>query len=147
MKRRLFVPIVFVVVFIMLVSTACTSSGKKETAAPTDLPQVAPLSAVTSDEFLVTRLEDVKKAVVQIESQGTFIDPEFGLQVNAAGRGTGFIIDSSGIAVTNNHVVTGAALIDSVHAASQGAGQTRPVTSGRLFVISRRSSASRHSPR
>jgi S1-C subfamily serine protease len=111
MKRRLFFPIVLVVVFIMVFSTACTSSGKKETAVPTDAPQIAPLSAVTSNEFLVTRLEDVKKAVIQIESQGTFIDPEFGLQVNAAGRGTGFIIDSSGIAVTNNHVVTGAAVI------------------------------------
>ncbi|WP_343390223.1 serine protease [Candidatus Amarobacter glycogenicus] len=30
---------------------------------------------------------------------------------NAAGRGSGFIIDPSGIAVTNNHVVTGAALL------------------------------------
>ncbi len=43
-------------------------------------------------------------------------------------------------------IVTGAALIDSVHEVSQGAGQTRPVTSGRLLVISRRRSASRHSP-
>src|SRR5690606_35045392 len=31
--------------------------------------------------------------------------------VNSAGRGTGFIIDPSGIAVTNNHVVTGSALL------------------------------------
>jgi serine protease Do len=30
---------------------------------------------------------------------------------NAAGRGSGFIIDPSGIAITNNHVVTGAALL------------------------------------
>ena len=33
------------------------------------------------------------------------------MQYNAAGSGSGFIIDQSGIAVTNNHVVTGAALI------------------------------------
>src|SRR4030066_156502 len=35
----------------------------------------------------------------------------FVLIVNQAGRGSGFIIDPSGIAVTNNHVVTGAALL------------------------------------
>ena len=49
--------------------------------------------------------------MVQIVAEGSFIDPEFGLQLNAAGSGTGFIIDESGIAVTNNHVVTGAAFL------------------------------------
>jgi serine protease Do len=60
---------------------------------------------------LVTNLTDLKKATIQIEGQGTFIDPEFGYMANAAGFGSGFIIDPSGIAVTNNHVVTGAALL------------------------------------
>ena len=64
-----------------------------------------------SDGGTVSTLEDVRQAVIQIEAQGTFVDPEVGLQVNSAGRGSGFIIDSSGIAVTNNHVVTGAALL------------------------------------
>jgi serine protease Do len=59
----------------------------------------------------VAGLEDVQNATILIEAQGTFIDPEFGMMVNAAGTGSGFIIDPSGIAVTNNHVVTGAALI------------------------------------
>lgn len=59
----------------------------------------------------VASLQDVKNATVLIEAQGTFLDPEFGMQVNAAGSGSGFIIDPSGIAVTNNHVVTGAALL------------------------------------
>ncbi|MEZ4580062.1 MAG: hypothetical protein R3A10_00150 [Caldilineaceae bacterium] len=55
----------------------------------------------------ISTLEDAYTAVVQIEAVGTFEDPAEGLQLNAAGRGTGFIIDESGVAVTNNHVVTG----------------------------------------
>jgi serine protease Do len=60
----------------------------------------------------IDSLEDVKSATVQIVAQGTFIDPEVGMVVNAAGSGSGFIIDPSGIAVTNNHVVTGAAVLN-----------------------------------
>jgi serine protease Do len=59
----------------------------------------------------VTTLEGVKSAVIQIEAQGSFVEPGVGLQMNMAGRGSGFIIDPSGIAVTNNHVVTGAAFL------------------------------------
>jgi len=60
---------------------------------------------------VVSSLDDVQSATIQIEAQGTFVDPEVGQISNAAGRGSGFIIDPSGIAVTNNHVVTGAALL------------------------------------
>jgi serine protease Do len=66
--------------------------------------------AAASATTLVASLTDVKSAVIQIEAQGTFVDPEFG-EFSSAGRGTGFIIDHSGLAVTNNHVVTGAALL------------------------------------
>lgn len=58
----------------------------------------------------VDNLEDARAAVIQIEAVGTFMDPAEGWQLNAAGRGSGFIIDPSGIAVTNNHLVTGGAL-------------------------------------
>lgn len=64
----------------------------------------------TAASGAIDNLADVRKAVVQIEAVGTFVDPAEGLQLNAAGRGSGFIIDPSGIAVTNNHVVTGGGL-------------------------------------
>ncbi len=113
----------FLLLFLALFLVAC--GGKEEEAPavadPTTPPVVADtstteestpetaVSPTTSDA--VSSLEGVKNAVIQIEAQGTFVDPEFGTQYNAAGRGSGFIIDPSGIAVTNNHVVTGAALI------------------------------------
>lgn len=75
-----------------------------EPPAPTSTPDPATALAVKS-------LQDVKSATVQIIAQGTFQDPQVGMRYNVAGSGSGFIIDPSGIAITNNHVVTGAALI------------------------------------
>lgn len=72
-----------------------TTDDTDDTAAPTGDP-----------------LGLLRSATVKIGSQGTFIDPAFGAQYNVAGVGTGFIIDPSGIAVTNNHVVTGAATLE-----------------------------------
>jgi len=60
---------------------------------------------------LVDSLDGVQDATIQIVAEGTFIDPQLGTLYNSAGRGSGFFIDPSGIAVTNNHVVTGAALL------------------------------------
>ena len=44
-------------------------------------------------------------------------------------------------------IVTGGSLMPSTHEPSQGAGQTRPVNSGKLLVLCRRSSASCQRPR
>jgi serine protease Do len=97
---------------LVLLALACnlggSGGGGEATSPPAQASEQPPPSGGSG---AVSSLDDVKSALVQIEAQGTFIDPEVGLQVNAAGRGSGFIIDPSGIAVTNNHVVTGAALL------------------------------------
>lgn len=117
MKSRLFTPFILLIALMFIVSSACLSStGSTPTAATGGgnlTPGTGQTTSVSGSEGgeAVANLEDVRKATIQIESEGTFVDPEYGLQVNAAGRGSGFIIDPSGIAVTNNHVVTGAALI------------------------------------
>ncbi|MGA7272558.1 MAG: trypsin-like peptidase domain-containing protein, partial [Acidimicrobiia bacterium] len=59
----------------------------------------------------INSLDEVRSAVIQIQSEGTVVNPDFTVSYNAAGRGSGFIIDPSGLAVTNNHVVTGAGLL------------------------------------
>ena len=80
------------------------------TATPAE-PVATATSAPAAASLVVDSLQDVKSATVQIVAQGTFADPEVGTRYNVAGSGSGFIVDESGIAVTNNHVVTGAALI------------------------------------
>ncbi len=115
---RNFSPLLLMLAGLLLLALACNLPGStpKEPTAPAppaDQPTAAPKEPEepSGRTGAVSSLENVKQAVVQIVAEGTFIDPEFGLQVNAAGSGSGFIIDPSGIAVTNNHVVTGAALL------------------------------------
>lgn len=125
---------IFIFVFTLLFSgLACNLAGgeeetptpekveptKESTATPEleDEPTEEVISDTTSNAAsgavsgAVSSLEDLESAVVQIVAEGSFVDPEFGLQLNMAGAGSGFIINEEGHAVTNNHVVTGAALL------------------------------------
>ena len=119
---KTFRPALFIISFILIVGMACNlfSSGtnnndnasvEKPTADMSVTAEPLATVAPNSGNDNVSTLSDAENAVIQIESQGTFEDPQVGLVVNGAGRGSGFIIDSTGIAVTNNHVVTGSALL------------------------------------
>lgn len=117
-------PFIVLVLFIFIVGIACSVGGggtpeatqetiqEVKTAEPVETSQVETTQAPQEENTgAVTSLENLKDAVIQIESQGTVVNPDFTVSYNAAGRGSGFIIDPSGLAVTNNHVVTGAGLL------------------------------------
>jgi S1-C subfamily serine protease len=117
MKIRIAMPFVLLVCSILIMGLIC-GPGTTTPVAPTSsgsntnpLPTSKSGSSSNSGGAAVNNIQDLQKATIQIESDGTFVDPQEGVVVNGAGRGSGFIIDPSGIAVTNNHVVTGAALI------------------------------------
>lgn len=102
------------ILMVIMLTTACSMLEDTTQTEVAGVDSADRGSEGASSEFeagAVSSLEGVQNAVVRIEAQGTFIDPQFGLQVNSAGGGSGFIIDPSGIAITNNHVVTGAALL------------------------------------
>ena len=101
---------------IALLVAACSGGAEETTTTTTSEPTVSTTTTtVASVEAVdtagaVSGLKGVRSAVVQILGEGSRVDPDEGL-VSGGWSGSGFIIDPSGIAVTNNHVVTGAAFL------------------------------------
>jgi serine protease Do len=124
MTLKILKPFLGLAIFVLVVGLACNAGNA--TVAPTSGAQVeqptavveqstveptATVEAAVQSSGAAANLEDAQKAVIQIEAEGTFVDPQEGWNINVGKRGTGFIIDPSGLAVTNNHVVTGSALL------------------------------------
>lgn len=114
---RVLKPFFFLAIVIVLVGTACMSNGG-ETPVPEEpqanLPQAEEPAADapgTRSGGSVNTIEDVESAVFQIIGTGTINTIDDGEVLNSEWGGTGFFIDPSGIAVTNNHVVAGAAVL------------------------------------
>jgi serine protease Do len=80
-------------------------------AAPTTVASTVPATTEAAGSPGISSYDQVQPAVVQIVAQGTFRDPEIGF-ADGSGLGSGFVISPDGLAVTNNHVVAGAATLE-----------------------------------
>ena len=86
-------------------------SETPETTEPEAPPTTVPATTTATTEPGINSFDKVQPAVIQVIATGTIRDPEVGMATQA-GSGSGFIISPDGLAVTNNHVVTGAATLE-----------------------------------
>jgi serine protease Do len=87
-------------------STLTTASTSQLQQPTSNLAQSGPASVVALPSF-ADMLNVVEHTVVEINTTGTTVN-FFGRAIQQQGAGSGWIMDSSGTIITNNHVIEGA---------------------------------------
>jgi serine protease Do len=102
--------------FVLLVVSACGGGGGGDSASSSSAKASSAASAASASASgsaaaggAVTSYHDAQGAVIQIKAEGEYRDVGMSEGSQGAWSGSGFIIDPSGIAVTNAHVAEGAA--------------------------------------
>ncbi|MGD9999088.1 MAG: S1C family serine protease [Acidimicrobiia bacterium] len=94
----------------------CAGGGGDSESPPISVrvPSVGSLSPSATNEVDGAGAPVVsgRAGIVRVETTGSFAQPEIAGPVELVGSGSGFIVDESGLVVTNNHVVAGAATIE-----------------------------------
>ena len=92
---------------VLLVS--CSTGGAESSGT---IRVASPPSSITAESDVSDGAAVLRAATVRIETTGSYVTPEIGSAATLVGSGSGFVIDESGLIVTNNHVVAGAAIVE-----------------------------------
>ena len=122
-KRKIvFIALAFTVLFIVACTTLQNSSvrGSVATPVPTDRPQILNLSPANQEQTLIELYRRANPAVVNVTTVTVGENPN--APGTEMGQGSGFLYDSQGRVVTNNHVVENAVRVEVTF--SDGTSQT-----------------------
>jgi len=120
-QRIVLASLVAVALPLSLVFSGCAASTPLAVATPTvspkeavAIPSTLPMVSLYDEEAIVTLYNQAIPAVVEIKTVVSGSESPFGIfgAPNLRGQGSGFVIDTEGHILTNNHVVDGASSVN-----------------------------------